>query len=217
MRKMFLTSMLAAFVLVASSTDVWASIRACCLPSGECVQVGSIDPPIHGEDVCDELGGVVDPTFTKCSNVTCPQGPFCGDGNLDPGEECDDGNNDPGDGCSPTCDREGTGCTPGFWKQDHHFDSWTTYSPDDSFDAVFGVDAPGDKTLLETLEEGGGAEDALGRHAVAALLNAASPDVDYAFTEAEVIAIVQDAYATGEFEDAKDTLEEQNELECELD
>ena len=109
----------------------------------------------------------------------------------------------------------GEGCTPGFWKQSQHFDSWVGYAPGDEFDVVFGV--PYDVTLLTALSTGGGDEKALGRHATAALLNAASPDVDYAFTEAEIIALVQDAWATGDFETAKDILEDENETACPLD
>lgn len=111
----------------------------------------------------------------------------------------------------------GEGCTPGYWKQPHHFDSWgaTGYMPHDSFDAVFGVASSFD-TLLEGLAAKGGGEMALARHAVAALLNASSPYVSYEFTAAEVIALVQGAYATGGFEYAKDMLEEQNETYCPL-
>jgi hypothetical protein len=108
----------------------------------------------------------------------------------------------------------GEGCTPGYWKQRHHFDSWVGYATTDEFDVVFGV--PYDVTLLTALSTGGGGEKALGRHATAALLNAASPDVDYAFTEAEIIALVQDAWATGDFGTAKDQLEDANEQVCPL-
>ncbi|MBW2504022.1 MAG: hypothetical protein JRE16_05570, partial [Deltaproteobacteria bacterium] len=71
----------------------------------------------------------------------------------------------------------GEGCTPGYWKQAHHFDSWTGFEPDDSYEAVFGVSATCQDglTLLEALKKGGGGECALGRHAVAALLNASNP------------------------------------------
>lgn len=117
--------------------------------------------------------------------------------------------------CTPPPPQGGEGCTPGFWKQSHHFDSWVGYAPGDEFDVVFGV--PYDVTLLQALSAGGGDEIALGRHAVAALLNAASGDVSYAFTEAEIIALVQDAWATGDFETAKDLLEDENELGCPLD
>lgn len=62
----------AAFLAASAfATEAFASVRACCLPSGECVVVGSKDPPIHGEDVCEELGGIVDPQYTRCENVVC--------------------------------------------------------------------------------------------------------------------------------------------------
>jgi uncharacterized repeat protein (TIGR01451 family) len=110
----------------------------------------------------------------------------------------------------------GEGCTPGFWKQDQHFDSWVGYSPTDSFEDVFGVDVPGDPTLLEALNAGGGGINALMRHAVAALLNASNPDVDSDFTVAEVIALVQEAIATGDYERIKDILAAANEQGCPL-
>ena len=49
---------------------------------------------------------------------------------------------------------------------------------------MFGVDVPGDPTLLDALNSGGGGINALMRHAVAALLNASNPDVDSDFTVA---------------------------------
>lgn len=95
-----------------------------------------------------------------------------------------------------------------------HFEFWVGFLPSDSFDDVFGVDAPGDLTLLEALDLGGGGYKALARHAVAALLNASNPDVDAAFTAAEVVALVQDAFASGEYEAAKDILAAANEQGC---
>jgi cysteine-rich repeat protein len=147
---------------------------------------------------------------------------FCGDGILDDFEECDDGNNENGDGCSSTCETEqmgGEGCTPGFWKQPQHFGHWVGYSPTESYyDDVFGIEASwGNWTLLAVMRQGGGGEIALGRHAVAALLNAASGGVDYAYSTEMVIQIVQDAYATGDFETAKSMLATQNESYCSLD
>lgn len=114
----------------------------------------------------------------------------------------------------------GEGCTPGYWKQKHHFGSWTELSPDDSFADVFGV--PYDVTLLKALKTGGGQERALGRHAVAALLNATSNldeengTVSYPYSNLDVIALVQEAWDTGEFDMIKDMLEEQNEMGCPL-
>lgn len=113
----------------------------------------------------------------------------------------------------------GEGCTPGYWKQSQHFGSWVSpYSPVDPqtyFDAVFGVGPH--VTLLKALGTGGGGENALGRHAVAALLNAAANSgVSYYYSTADVIQMVKDAYATGDFEGIKDLFAGQNELGCPL-
>ena len=72
------------------------------------------------------------------------------------------------------------GCTPGYWKQPHHFDSWgaTDFAPTDTLSYAFGCELP-DKTLLEALKARGGHEKAFMRQAVAALLNAAHPDMTY--------------------------------------
>lgn len=111
----------------------------------------------------------------------------------------------------------GQGCTPGYWKQPHHFDSWVGYSPTDDFETVFGVDASFDPhTLLDGASRNGGGENALARHAVAALLNASSGGVNYAYTTADVIAMVQAAYATGNFEATKNLFEAQNDTSCPL-
>jgi hypothetical protein len=107
------------------------------------------------------------------------------------------------------------GCTPGYWKQVHPR-SWDRYSPSDSYAAVFDVTPTFSVTLLGALKLRGGEEAALARHAAAALLNAANSHVKYAFTEAEVIEIVQDAYASGNFADAKDLFEAENERGCPL-
>jgi hypothetical protein len=99
------------------------------------------------------------------------------------------------------------GCTPGFWKQDQHFDSWQTYSPDQLVSSVFTIPAasgiPADTTLLQALEFNGGsgvdgASRILLRAAVAALLNAASDDVDFNLTTAQVISAVNTALASGD-------------------
>jgi hypothetical protein len=110
------------------------------------------------------------------------------------------------------------GCTPGYWKQDHHFDSWTNYAPGDDFDTVFGVDFFNpDITLLDALNLGGDKTgiNQLARHATAALLNAASGDVNSPMTEAEVIAAVQGA-TPATYQSVKNTLAANNELGCPL-
>ncbi len=124
---------------------------------------------------------------------------------------------------------DGEGCTPGYWRQDQHFDSWADagFDPSDLFSDVFGrtitvksnAGARGragdvtDPDLLHAVWAQGGNINALARHAVAALLNAASPNVSYAFTTAEVIGIVQNAIDSGDsslIEAAKDQLEAEN-------
>jgi hypothetical protein len=91
---------------------------------------------------------------------------------------------------------------------------------------VFGVDdvtlrAGGQNTidnptLLDALNATGGGVNALARHAVAALLNASNPDVSFDLTPEEVIALVQEAFATGDFERIKDILAAFNEQGCPL-
>jgi hypothetical protein len=90
------------------------------------------------------------------------------------------------------------------------------YDPDDDFDTVFGVDffSP-DITLEDALNLGGGGVNALARHAVAALLNAAQGF--YPLTEAQVIAAVQAAFADqSTIESTKNDLASKNELGCPL-
>ncbi len=83
------------------------------------------------------------------------------------------------------------------------------FSPGDSFETVFGRDAfSGDPTLVQVLNFGGGGLNALSRHAVAALLNAAHPGVnpDPAInTPAEVIALWQTAFDSGDASVITDT------------
>ncbi|MEE8428687.1 MAG: hypothetical protein V3S33_04205 [Gammaproteobacteria bacterium] len=146
-----------------------------------------------------------------------------GNGNAD----TDDTDSDSGDAdCDDDSDEEPPtgvveGCTPGYWKQRQHFDSWVAFSPGDKFEDAFpGVNAAtGNKTLLKVLKTGGGKSKALGRHAVAALLNASSPDVDYMYDVNGVQQIVSDAYAAGtkeSFNAAKDVLRAANEQGCPL-
>lgn len=110
----------------------------------------------------------------------------------------------------------GDGCTPGFWK--NSVGSWPAgYRPGADFDATFGVNGFNPNiSLLDALNLGGGGKNALARHAVAALLNSAAADVDYGMSTADVIAVVQAAFAGGAFESAKNVFEGLNELECGL-
>ena len=96
------------------------------------------------------------------------------------------------------------GLSHGYWK--NHPGDWaaTGYSTSDTLESVFDIpDSFGldDYTLLEALNFPGGdtlAEKAqiLLRNAVASLLNAAHPNINYQLTVAEVIEDVNDALAT---------------------
>lgn len=96
------------------------------------------------------------------------------------------------------------GCTPGYWKQDHHFDSWAGYWPNDTLEAVFDVpDSLGmdNLTLLDALNFGGGGgvqggAKILLRAAVAALLNEAHTDFEFALSGGSVVSQVNAALAT---------------------
>jgi len=104
----------------------------------------------------------------------------------------------------PTTGSEG--CTPGYWKVSQHWDSWVGYTPSQTLESVFDVpDGLGydNKTLVQALSFQGGAGVSGGaqillRAGVAALLNSASPGVDYTMTTAEVIAAVNAALASGD-------------------
>jgi hypothetical protein len=110
----------------------------------------------------------------------------------------------------------GEGCTPGYWKQGHHFDSWTApYTPDTLFDDVFENAFPG-LTLLDVLKLQGGGLEALGRHTVAALLNAASGNVSYPLTVSDVINGFNAVFPGGNYETLKDRWAALNEAGCPL-
>ena len=115
---------------------------------------------------------------------------------------------------APPPSGSGEGCTPGFWK--NHLDAWVGFAPSDDAETVFAVAGVfnGVDTLEDALNQGGGKDKALGRHAVAALLNASSAEVSYDMSTAAIIALVQDAYVTGKFNAAKNMLAGFNEQGC---
>ena len=128
------------------------------------------------------------------------------------------------------------GCGPGFWKQEQHVVFWTDidFTPDDLFSTVFGAEIEvkfkekgtkgkppllNDPTLIQALQAKGGGVNALARQAVAALLNAASPDVAYNLTTGDVVLLFQAAVDSPDpsaIETQKDNFETLNELGCPL-
>ena len=108
------------------------------------------------------------------------------------------------------------GCTPGFWKNNTGAWGATGYAPDDAFHDIFSGDRFENMTLHDVISQGGGHWNALGRQAVAALLNAAHPDVAFGLTVVEVLDAWEEAKATGDWETTKDMFEEYNEEGCPL-
>jgi hypothetical protein len=80
---------------------------------------------------------------------------------------------------------------------------------------VFADAFPG-MTLQQVAAQGGGGLKALGRHTVAALLNAASSGVDYDYSVADVIADFNAAFASGDYETQKNLFAVANEQGCPL-
>ena len=119
------------------------------------------------------------------------------------------------------------GCTPGFWKNNADKKDavqWgpTGFSPSQLVSSLFSAAPPeiGSLTLLQGLSLGGGGEEALTRQAIAAVLNAAHPDVDYPLTVTEIQTLVNEAFATGtdeEIEALKDMLDAANNASCPID
>jgi hypothetical protein len=134
---------------------------------------------------------------------------YCGDGFQDEGEECDDGDTDDLDECSNDCTYNPTdeGCTPGYWKNKRFAWAETAYTTDmlvgDLFTLPNGFTSLGDATLLEALSWSSGELPIdkaanLIKHAVAALLNASHPDVDYPEMVGDIIAAVNAALDGGD-------------------
>jgi len=119
------------------------------------------------------------------------------------------------------------GCTPGFWKNPKHFEHWVNYHPLNTVGNVFNVPDElscsgylSSQFLIRALYFGGGSgvfggAKLLLHHAVAALLNAAHPDVSYFLTEGEIITAVNNALASLDRDtmlNLKDTLDYNNNL-----
>jgi hypothetical protein len=120
------------------------------------------------------------------------------------------------------------GCSHGFWK--NHTNRWPSpYTQSTTLGSVFtfpaGANQLASSTFAQALSFGGGpgitgAQQNLFRQAVAALLNAASPDVNYPLTVAEVVAQVNAALASNDRQtilNLAGTLDRFNNLRCRLD
>ncbi len=131
-------------------------------------------------------------TRAGTQSLLCPEGGIPGFASV-LGPICQEIPEEPGD----------EGLTPGFWK--NHLSAWT--APYDATTTLAQAGFTGglfqSTTLLTALQGGGGpglsgAQKILYRAASAALLNAASADVDYPLTVAQVLAQTNAAVATGD-------------------
>jgi SdrD B-like domain len=191
-----------------TTTDCNGDYAFTCVPPGswkivECQPAGYCDG-------LDAKGGVVIPgsnlTDTICINV-CSMDLHCNTfGEL-------------------PCEKTGQqGLTPGFWKNNAAnwgASAWSGYSPTQTVASVFGnaFGSLGSLTLQQALGTGGGGLNALLRHSVAAVLNAASPNVDYPLTTSQIISAVQTAAAGGDaaVEQLKNQLDTYNNYGANLD
>ncbi len=110
------------------------------------------------------------------------------------------------------------GCSAGYWNQPKHFKNWVGYTTGQQFFSVFENAFPG-KSLLQVLNlTGGGMLNAMGRQTVAALLNAANPDVRFGYTTSEVISAFNAVYpgTNADYETLKNLLEKANIKGCPL-
>jgi len=71
-------------------------------------------------------------------------------------------------------------------------------------------------TLLDALRCSGGGANALLRQSTAALLNSTHPNINYAYTQEEIISMVQYAFSKGNYEAVKNLFETENERGAEL-
>ena len=120
------------------------------------------------------------------------------------------------------------GCTPGYWGRPQHFDSYPApYTATTLFSAVFEDAFPGETLAQVAARTGrairggdGGmtALEQLGRHTVAALLNAQSPDVNYGLTTMEVIDAFNAVFpgTDDDYRSLKDMFAFFNEIGCPL-
>src|SRR5205823_480354 len=90
----------------------------------------------------------------------------------------------------------GEGLPSSYWVSANNFPQWTApYQTNSSFNSTFGVTQEAGLTLLGALQRTGTTGlQALAREGVAALLNAANSHITFAYTIAQVIAMVQAAY-----------------------
>jgi len=198
-----------------------------CDKADNCPSVNNPDQKdSDGDGIGDACDSDTPPPPDRCADLG---GDTDGDGFCNKVDNCPAVNNpdqtdSDGDGIGDRCDTPtpppsgNQGCTPGYWK--NHLGAWpaTGYATGQTLESVFdvpnslGID---NQTLLQALGTGGGGVTALMRAAVAALLNAGHPSVDYPQGAAEIIGSVNTALASGNattIENLKNQLDAWNNL-----
>lgn len=111
-------------------------------------------------------------------------------------------------------------CDVGFWRQSENAGEWPApYTTSTPFRDVFGVDAFPGASLLQVVSASGGKEKALGRQAVAAVLNAAHAEINFDRSAQQVIDAFNTAYLSGSNSQINSTaksIEEANSRGCPL-
>jgi hypothetical protein len=109
------------------------------------------------------------------------------------------------------------GCSVRYWAD--HPDGWVGFCPNNFFNFIFGRNVyPANFTLGETHVLTGVGINDLARETVAALLNAAHPEVHYPLTLAEVVAKFREAFDEGgaRLEELRILFESFNNMYCPL-
>ncbi|MDH3278229.1 MAG: hypothetical protein OEM21_09050 [Nitrosopumilus sp.] len=98
------------------------------------------------------------------------------------------------------------GCSPSYWESVGALDqneNWPVgYLPDDKFSSpayfnkLIAISSGTDPTLQEALQSQGDGINKLTRHSVAALLNAANPEINYPMTIIDIISYTQTSIDT---------------------
>ncbi len=104
----------------------------------------------------------------------------------------------------------GYGADVAYWQDPENRSQWQGFQADNSFETVFGVSPGRAMSLADALQQPGGETGSLLSQSVTALLNAAHPEMDSEYSQQEVIQLVQDAFATGDFQAATMLFEKQN-------
>ena len=111
------------------------------------------------------------------------------------------------------------GCSQGFWGNLNNVEHWlpTGFLPTDSFNTVFDRNVfNATFTLIQAVNLQGGNLNALARQTVAALLNAAHPNINFPLTVDQVIEMFQTAFDSGVYGPTIELFEALNEAFCPL-